>query len=192
MSTSLREAQIRETRAALLEAGRVLFTRQGFDETSTNAIVGGAGLTRGALYHHFATGKLGLFEAVLHELQEEIYSSVLNAGNESDSIIEAQISAYLEGASRPDYRRIVLIEAPAVLGWDAWHSKEANRWMEAMRDGIKALPDGHRLHTLDPEMLASIMFGALGEAALRVASASDPVGAQAKALATFRALIGLE
>ena len=186
---SLREKQIRETRSALLKAGRNLFTVQGYDAASAEEIVSAAGLTRGALYHHFKGGKRGLFEAVFAELQSEAYAAVIGARRTDGTSGAEQISAYLEIACRPDYRRVVLIDGPAVLGWSAWHSDETERWMEAMRNGFDALPQSHRLQKLDRDMMASILFGALGEAALRVSAAPDPMLARKRALEVFRALI---
>ncbi len=182
----LRAKQIEETRAALMNAGRVLFAANGYKATSTQEIVEAAGLTRGALYHHFSTGKEGLFEAVHRSLQREVMESVLAARNDDGNDVDQGVSAYLDAATRPDYRQIVLSDGPAVFGWQKWHEMESSYAMSIVADGVMDLPADHPAHKLDLPMLSNILFGAYGEAAMAIAASDDPIKAKEKALSIFQ------
>src|SRR3954471_21542010 len=112
------------TRARLLEAGRRLFASDGFAAVSTQAIVAAAGVTRGALYHQFGD-KTGLFAAVYEDVERELVSTIgtrLAAAQPADQLSAMRIGArlFLEECSAPTIQRIVLIDAPAVLGWARW------------------------------------------------------------------------
>jgi AcrR family transcriptional regulator len=112
------------TRALLLAAGRELFAAQGYAAVSTQAIVDAAGVTRGALYHQFGD-KAGLFaevyEQVEHDLVEAISARIVAAGP-TDHLEAMRMGArlFLEECSAPGVQRIVLIDAPSVLGWQRW------------------------------------------------------------------------
>lgn len=183
----LRAKQIEETRAALMAAGRALFATHGYKATSAQDIVEAAGLTRGALYHHFPAGKEGLFEAVHRSLQREVMEAVLATTHDRGDM-QAGLSAYLDAATRPEYRRIVLSDGPAVLGWEKWHQSESDYAMGIVADGIMQLPNDHAARQLDPAMLANILFGAYGEAAMAISAAKDPVAAKRNAMAIFDAM----
>jgi AcrR family transcriptional regulator len=184
----LRAKQIEETRAALMDSGRALFAAKGYKATSAQEIVEDAGLTRGALYHHFPTGKEGLFEAVHRSLQREVMESVLATPNDDSDDLDQGVSAYLDAATRPDYRQIVLSDGPAVFGWQKWHEMEANYAMSIVADGVMDLPADHPAHGLDLPMLSNILFGAYGEAAMAIAASDDPIKAKEKALAIFQTM----
>ncbi len=181
----LRAKQIEETRVALMDAGRALFAAKGYKVTSAQEIVESAGLTRGALYHHFPTGKEGLFEAVHRSLQREVMESVLGTRNDDRGDVDEGVSAYLDAAAQPDYRQIVLSDGPAVFGWQKWHEMESSYAMSIVADGVMDLPADHPAHRLDLAMLSNILFGAYGEAAMAIAASDDPIQAKEKALAIF-------
>lgn len=112
------------TRAALITAARVLISEQGFSAVGTQAIAAAAGVTRGALYHQFAD-KAELFMAVFEEIEEELLAQIGDAMTEAaitDPIAALELGArrWLELCADPQVHRIVLIEAPVVLGWDQW------------------------------------------------------------------------
>ena len=112
------------TREALMAAARRLFTERGYDAVGTEEIVRAAGVTRGALYHHFG-GKAELLEAVYERLEAESTERVARVvlGSELRSPLEAMkagVEAFLDECAEPELQRIALHDAPAVLGWDRW------------------------------------------------------------------------
>src|SRR5262252_5194666 len=113
-----------QTRGALIAAARRLFGAEGFAEVGAERIVREAGMTRGALYHQFAD-KTDLFAAVLDEVEAEIAQRVAGAvagfdPADTTGMLLAGAGAWLDASSEPDLQRIVLLDGPAVLGWDRW------------------------------------------------------------------------
>jgi AcrR family transcriptional regulator len=165
------------TRALLLAAGRRLFASDGYAAVSTQTIVDAAGVTRGALYHQFGD-KAGLFAAVYEDVERDVVAAIVNriAGAAPASQLEAmRIGArlFLDECSSPAVQRIVLIDAPAVLGWDHWREVGTRYGLgvvEAML--VQAIADG-----VIPEQptrpTAHVLLGALDEAALYVSRADD-------------------
>lgn len=166
------------TRARLLEAGRALFADEGYAAVSTQAIVDAAGVTRGALYHQFGD-KAGLFAEVYEDVERGLVTAItarIAAAAPADQLAAMRIGArlFLEECSSPRVQRIVLIDAPAVLGWARWREVGAEYGLgiieamltQAMSDG--AIPE----QPLRPT--AHVLLGALDEAALFVARAADP------------------
>src|SRR5436190_1557994 len=124
---SSRAQQSEATRRKLLRVGRDLFTRNGFSDVPTEEIVRRAGVTRGALYHHFRD-KRDLFAAVVEQVEQEVLERVAEAAlAESDAWEQqrAAIDAYLDVCLEPAVQRIVLVDAPSVLGLEAWRDIEA-------------------------------------------------------------------
>jgi AcrR family transcriptional regulator len=165
------------TRARLLEAGRHLFATDGYAAVATQTIVDAAGVTRGALYHQFAD-KTGLFAEVYEEVERDLVAQIsarIVAAEPADQLAAMRIGArlFLEECSAPDVQRIVLIDAPAVLGWERWREVGMKYGLgiieamlaQAMADG--AIPD----QPLRPT--AHVLLGALDEAALFVSRAAD-------------------
>jgi len=118
----LREAHVRDTRRALLDTARRIFTRDGFQATRTEEIVEESGLTRGALYHHFRD-KEDLFRAVHEEVLAEVapllWRRSADPTTSAWTLFRANSEVYLEAASTNEaYRQIVLVDGPAVLGWE--------------------------------------------------------------------------
>ena len=165
------------TRARLLEAGRQLFATDGFAAVPTQAIVDAAGVTRGALYHQFGD-KTGLFAEVYEQVERDLVSTITTrivAAAPADQLTAMRVGSrlFLEECSAPDVQRIVLIDAPSVLGWDRWREvgmKYGLGVVEAML--AAAMADG-----VIPEQplraTAHILLGALDEAALFVSRADD-------------------
>src|SRR3954447_245095 len=122
------QAQRREsTRAALLEAGRRLFAERGYNAVAAEEIVTEAGVTRGALYHHF-DGKAGLFEAVFIGIEAGLVEEFLDEGFLAGDPLDAMrsgITRFLQLSLESGVQRIALIDAPVVLGWKRWHEIEA-------------------------------------------------------------------
>lgn len=171
------------TRAALLGAARKLFADNGFHAVSTQAIVAAAGVTRGALYHQF-DDKAALFAAVYEEMELEIVTTVAErivAAGPSDQLAAMRTGAglFLDLCSTPEVAQIVLIDAPAVLGWEQWRSvgiKYGLGVIEAML--AQAIADG-TIPEQPVRPTAHVLLAALDEAALYIARAADAAGARA-------------
>src|SRR5215475_15272814 len=115
---SLRSEQVAQTRGALVTAGRRLFGTTGFAATSVEDIAREARVTTGALYHHFRT-KAAVFEAVFEQLHAELLAASLSAGESGGDIVDLLIAGFgifLDKVQEPEVQRILLTDAPAVLG----------------------------------------------------------------------------
>ena len=188
----LTQAQRREsTRATLLAAGRQLFAEHGYDDVAAEQIVTAAGVSRGALYHHF-DGKAGLFEAVFVQLEGELVEQFpledFLAGDPL-AALRAGVSRFLELSLKNEVQRIALIDAPAVLGWRRWHEIEAEHGLGLIQAGLDAALAAGQIKELATAELANAMFGALTESALAVARAEDPESALRNAETVLVALV---
>jgi AcrR family transcriptional regulator len=164
------------TRQALLAAGRELFAANGFANTPREDIVERAGVTRGALHHHFGR-KEDFFRAVCEELEEEIGALVMTAAVQgADPMAQLRLGcqAFLDAALDPAVQRIVLLDAPAVLGWEGWREVEAQHGLGLVTEAIRHVMEAGQIDAQPVEPLAHIVLAALNEAALLVASADDP------------------
>jgi len=192
----LRAVHARDTRQALLTTARDLFARNGFRATRTEEIVQRAGLTRGALYHHFRD-KEDLFRAVHEEVAGEVVLSLWRRSGERHvnawDLFRANSEVYLDAASTNQaYRQIVLVDGPAVLGWDSWSERSdgpTHRIIEYLRDAVE---EGVLApHPIEPlaHLLSALGMGS----AMYVAHADDPVMARREISAcNERLLSGLE
>lgn len=167
------------TRAALMAAARRLFTERGYDAVTTEEIVRAAGVTRGALYHHFG-GKAELLEAVYERLEAESTERVARVvlGSELESPLEAMkagIEAFLDACAEPELQRIALHDAPAVLGWDRWREIAAANGLGLIEASLSAAIEAGEIKPLPARPLAHLLLGALDEAAMLVARSEDPV-----------------
>ena len=175
-----------ETREALIAAARPLFAAQGFAEAALETIVRAAGVTRGALYHHFAD-KTELFAAVFEQVEAEVATRMgeaIAASNQTDPIEVMRLGAdyWLDACSDPEVQRIVLVDAPAVLGWTRW-TEIGNRYNIGL---VRALLDNAvetgRIPPQPIEATALTMLGAMREVTLYVARADDTKGKNAGAV----------
>jgi AcrR family transcriptional regulator len=161
-------AEAEQTRRAILTAARAVFAESGFAAASTTAIAAAAGVTRGALYHHFAD-KTELFRAVFVEIEHELNETVVAAAlAEPDSLsaFVAGCAAWLDFAVRPDYQRVAVIEAPAALGAAEWHEIDAGIGLVSMEAGLDALARDGVIAKPPTRALAVLLFGALTDAGL--------------------------
>jgi AcrR family transcriptional regulator len=165
------------TRAALTGAARELFARKGFGEVSTQEIVEAAGVTRGALYHQF-TDKAELFTAVYEEVEAELVAAVaagMTHEKPAGSVEAMRLGArlFLDLCAAPDVQRIVLVDAPSVLGWEQWREMGIRYGLGVIEAMLaQAVTDGE----IPPQPLragAHVLLGALDEAALYVSRAED-------------------
>jgi AcrR family transcriptional regulator len=165
------------TRAVLIDAARKLFADRGFGGISTQEIVAAAGVTRGALYHQF-TDKADLFLAVYEQVERELVAGVaaqIASAQPAGPLAAMRIGArlFLDRCSAPDVQRIVLVDAPSVLGWDKWRAigvKYGLGVIEAML--AQAVADGS-IPEQPLRPVAHVLLGALDEAALYVSRAEN-------------------
>ncbi len=192
MSPRRTQAERRETtRGALIAAGRELFARRGYDAVGTEELVVAAGVTRGALYHHF-DGKRGLFDAVFEEVERELvgrFSFEELTGADPFSALAGGIDQFLDISLNVEVQRITLLDGPAVLGWERWHELEARYGLGLIEAGLSAAIEAGQLRDLPVAELATALLGALIEAALLVARAEDGAAARKRAGRVLRGLL---
>ncbi|MBA2523932.1 MAG: TetR/AcrR family transcriptional regulator [Solirubrobacterales bacterium] len=179
------------TRAALIGAGRRLFARDGYEAVSSEQIVAAAGVTRGALYHHF-DGKRGLFAAVFEEVESELVSRFRLedlTGADPLAVLIAAVDPFLEWSLEAEVQRIALLDGPSVLGWEAWHEVEARYGLGLLEAGLRAAADAGQIPPLPVPELALMLLGALIEAALGLARAEDADAARERAGDALRGLL---
>ena len=165
------------TKRALVEVARELFTEQGYAGTSLDAIVAGADVTKGALYHHFA-GKQALFEAVFERVERQASTAIHDRiKNEKDPWEKARagLRAFLEVVRDPTYRRVVIQDGPAVLGYERFREQEErSTYANVLVIVTSVLSTGQ--WDLEPAMqrtFATIFFGAMSAAGESVSLAED-------------------
>ncbi len=170
------------TRAALVTAARELFATRGYQAVPADEIVRAAGVTRGALYHHYAD-KQELFRAVVEDLEREITAEVAAALESAPDLVTGMgtaLQVFLNACLRPEVRRISLTDAPAVLGWQVWREIEAEHGLGLLTTVLsKAIDDGI-VTPLPVRALAQLVLAAVMEAAHMVAEAPDPAVALAE------------
>ena len=181
-----------------MRAGRRLFARHGYGGVGTEAIVQAAGVTRGAMYHQFA-GKAELFEAVFEVVEEAVMAGLARRLEEVElsddapdplGLLKLGIEAWLDVCRERDVQQIVLLDGPAVLGWERWREislRHAGALMEAALEG--AMATGH-LRPQPVRPLALILIAALDEAALYVARAEDPEAARLEMTTALDHIVG--
>lgn len=164
------------TREALLAAARELFADSGYAATGREQIAERAGVTRGALYHHFSS-KEALFRAVVESLEQQACAQIATAAmRASDPLDQLRrgCAAFLDSALEPAFQRIVLVDGPAVLGWQAWREIDADNGAALLREGLAhVLPPGSA-ESGSVEVLTRLLLGALNEAAFLVANDPSP------------------
>jgi AcrR family transcriptional regulator len=181
------------TRDALIEAARALFAARGYAEVGTEEIVRAAGVTRGALYHHFG-GKRDLFEAVYErveaELAERISAGALASGTTAPlDAMRAGAEMFLRACTEPEAQRIALLDGPSVLGWDRWREIAAEHGLGLIEGTLQAAVEAGAIPEQPVRPLAHLLMGALDEAAMLVARAEDPERMRAEIGRTLDSLI---
>ena len=181
MNVKNRKAEQSEaTRNALLDVARSLFGERGFAAVSTEEIVQAAGVTRGALYHHFKD-KQDLFTAVVERVEQEILERVASAALTEPDVWEQQrvaVGAFLDGCLDPAVQRVILTDAPSVLGLAAWREIEARYGLALVRAGLQNVMDAGLIERQPLEPLAHMLLGAMAEGGLLIARAEDPATAR--------------
>jgi AcrR family transcriptional regulator len=184
--------QSEATRAALVAAARKLFAKRGYADVGTEEIVRRAGVTRGALYHHFG-GKKDLLEAVYEQIEADLTKTIaegaLGAGAKSPlEAMQAATEMFLDACTEPEVQRIVLLDAPAVLGWERWREIAAKYGLGLVEASLQAAIDAGEIAEQPVKPLAHVLMGALDEAAMLVARSDDPQTREQVAAALGRLL----
>ena len=184
---SVREQKMAETRKKLIEVARRAFAEYGYADTSMDKLTAEAGLTRGALYHHFGD-KRGLFAAVVDQIDSEMAEYAGQHLGQPEDLWEGLMlegRTYIENALNPEFQRIVLRDGPAVLG-DPAHWPSQNKCLQSTRECVEQLLAADRIKVVDPEAAAVFLNGAAMNAALWVASSEHPENALPEALHAFQ------
>ncbi|HWX96391.1 MAG TPA: TetR/AcrR family transcriptional regulator [Solirubrobacteraceae bacterium] len=173
---TLKAAQSEATRAALLATARELFAERGFAAVGTEEIVRAAGLTRGALYHHF-TGKRQLFEAVYEDVErqlvERIAASAISSAANPLQALHAGAQAFLDACEDPAVQRIALVDAPSVLGWEQWREIGLRYGFGLVQATVQAAMDAGLIEEQPVQALSHLLLGAIDEGAMLIARADD-------------------
>jgi AcrR family transcriptional regulator len=175
---SSRQAQRSETtRRELMSVARALYTEKGFASATLDDVAERAGVTKGALYHHFKDKK-ELFRAVFEELEREMCDEIIAAAATAPAgdVLEQMrrgVDAFLSAAADPAKQRICLIDGPSVLGWETWREIDEQYGYGLTKGIIEAAMDAGVLVRRPVEPLAHIMLSALSEAAIQIARADD-------------------
>ena len=181
---------IAETRGKLLAAGREAFGTIGYSAASMDDFTAGAGLTRGALYHHFGDKK-GLFEAVLIQIDGEMTRRLNEVSSSAPTRWQGfvdECTTYIEMALEPEIQRIVFRDGPAVMG-DPSTWPNASGCIAAMTSSVTRLQEEGTIANVDPEATARLVNGAMCYASQWIANADDPHATSVKAVDAFRAML---
>lgn len=191
--SSLRLEQAEATRAALLEAARALFAQRGYAAVGTEEIVRRARVTRGALYHHFR-GKEDLFRAVVEDVERELTERIAAEVLAIEAVdpwaaLRGGARAFLAASAEPEVQRIIMLDAPAVLGWEAWREIGERYGLGLVEGVLEAAMEAGALARQPARPLAHVLMGALDEAAMYVARADDVAGAREEMAGTIDRLL---
>jgi AcrR family transcriptional regulator len=167
---SLRDSHTEATVEALLRAGRRQFGRQGFDAASLEAIVAEARVTTGAVYHHFS-GKKGLFLAVAEGIERELLAVAAGAKSEDPWLrTHEAFAALLDACAAADVQRIIFLDAPRVIGPEAWRAIEMKYAYGGMSAMLTQLIAAGILHPFATELLAPVLLSVLAETSRAVSA----------------------
>lgn len=187
---SQRVSQGEETKASLLAAARDLFGANGYGATSLEEIVARAGVTKGALYHHFG-GKAELFQAVHEQVKREVSDRVVEVFLEPDPW-EAMVAGsrlMIEAQLDPAVRRIALHDARSVLDWEHIRAVETRYGTVGLRGVLRRAVRVGAIDRQPLRPLALLLSGAIAEACFYVADADDPDAALEEAMALLLRLL---
>jgi AcrR family transcriptional regulator len=188
---TLRAAQVAQTRAALVAAGRRLFGENGFRATSVDDLASEARVTTGALYHHFPT-KTALFEAVFIQAHTDLLTAATSAARGAvDDLDELArgFDAFLDGVLEPDVQRILILDGPAVLGLARFTELDERYAHAAIMHALKSAAGAGAIRVEDPETTTRLLLGALTRGAMLIANSNDPVGTRHAVARSMRSLL---
>ena len=190
MAQNARLAAKVKTSRSLISSARQHFFDHGYSATSMEAICEDAGVTRGALYHNFG-GKIGLFEAVVRQINHEIGDRILETVNEERPTLNGFTQAcliYLQLASEPEIQKIMFREAPAVLG-QKLRDLDAEVFLGPLQEALEALMTDGVIVALDAVVLARLLNGAIMEGAILIAESDNGEDELARVLRALEQII---
>ena len=172
------------TQNALITAARALWGERGYADVGTPEIAAAAGVTRGAMYHQYPD-KAALFRAVIETVETEVMqrlSASVTAAQPGSPAAALRIAAdaWLGIATEPEVRRLVLIDAPAVLGWAAFRELGQRYGLGMTEQLLMSAIEAGELRPQPVRPLAAVLLGAVDEGALLIAEAADPTAARAE------------
>ncbi|MGZ4468598.1 MAG: TetR/AcrR family transcriptional regulator [Nocardioidaceae bacterium] len=170
------------TKRALVEVATELFTERGYAGTSLDEIVAGARVTKGALYHHFS-GKQALFEAVFERVEEDASKTIRRAVHTNRDPWERALGglrSFLAVVQEPGYRRIVIQEGPAVLGYERYREQEERSTFGIVQDIVSGVLSTYDVSPSMVETFSRVFFGAMSAAGSAVSTAEDTARACAE------------
>jgi AcrR family transcriptional regulator len=190
MGLKPRKESMAETREKLLVAGRKAFGTVGYTESSMDDFTAAVGLTRGALYHHFGDKK-GLFQAVVQEIDAEMFSRlkdiVAQASTPWEGCVNEQVG-YIEMALDPEIQRILFRDGSAILG-DISQWPSTNSCIAGLEKSLEALKADGTIVDIDTKAIARLINGASSQAAMWIANSDNPEETSRTAVASFRKLL---
>jgi AcrR family transcriptional regulator len=171
------------TREQFIAVATRLFAERGYEDTSIESVLHATGASRGSLYHHFR-GKDALFEAVLEAVESDVgQRTAAAAAGAADAFeaLRAGCLAWVGIAGDPVVQRILLIDAPSVLGWQRWREMEERHALGMIKAVLGALAETGRLAPDLVDMFAHVLLASMNEIALLIARADDPAAASRSA-----------
>jgi AcrR family transcriptional regulator len=176
------------TRLRIVATATTLFSELGYEATSIEAVLRESGVSRGALYHHFDS-KDALFEAVLEAIEADLAQAAIAASRgiaDPTKALRAGCDVFLDLTQTAKVRQIVLVDAPAVLGWQKWREIEARYGFGLLKAALEAAAARGQVRQDLVDVFAHMLLAALIEVALMVSRADDP----AEALKSGRTALG--
>lgn len=185
-----RADMIAQTREKLIKAAREAFASKGFADSSMDELTAQAGLTRGALYHHFGDKK-GLLQAVIAQIDGEMMARLAailaRAPTAWDGFVDESV-AYIMMATEPEIQRIMLLDGPAALG-DPSQWQMQNACISSTQRSLEKLMEEGTIREVDALATSRLVNGALLSAALWIAHADDPQAVSKQAVDSFVVLV---
>jgi AcrR family transcriptional regulator len=166
------------TRQHIVATATRLFTEEGYENTSIDLVLRASGLSRGALYHHFSS-KEAVFTAVLETAEAQIAEQVAAAARAADNPLDALragCAVWLDMARDPTVRRIVLTDAPSVVGWRAWREIDGRYGLGLLKGGLGFAASAGRVPHDMVDVYAHILLAVLIEVAMLIARSEDEAG----------------
>jgi AcrR family transcriptional regulator len=186
-----RAQQAADTRAQLIRAGRELFAEHGYAGVGTEQIVARAGVTRGALYHHFEDKK-DLFRAVHEELERDLAASIgeqIAGVDDPWEVIVRGVRGFLDASMDPALMRIALVDAPVVLGWEELREIDARHSLGLISFGLQNAMDRGVFRRQEVRPTAHLLLGSITEAAMMIVHAPDHEAARREVEGPLLALL---
>ena len=187
-----RDQNSEDSRRAILDVARAAFAEKGYAATSLEDMVAPAGLTKGALYHHFDS-KAAVLEALYIAMEEELVAGVAvamdRAGDDASAKIAAALDAFLEASSEPSYVRIVLRDAPTVLGVTKGRDIDQRLGIGLTESLIGALVDAGHMPAVAVPIAARVLLAMVSEVAVTMSTSEDPARTREEGRAVVLAIL---